>query len=330
MYSYDGQVLPTGVAAMFRIFSTLSQLFSHLFSPLLNSSQLFSTNRKTYCTKQQVTWTQFQKHKLARHLQTSKAQRETSVPLRPLPEGFRAKAVIPPTALQPSLLFPAPWHPFTWRKTKFQVWFLLTSSKPFTSSFQPLLTFFHLFATFSQPLLNLFSPILNLLFLTSSSQPFHSPSLTSSQPRLNLVSTSSQLLLLFPALLCSALLPLLFSYFLLSSPLLSSPLLSSPLFSSLILSSLLLLTLLYSTLLYSTLLYSTLLCAFLCYISTLVYCTHSILLYFMLSWPYFIRNSVFLYEPSFDHTYPSSCRHAALFPINWMTVFFLQAALWIE
>ena len=313
MYSYDGQVLPTGVAAMFRIFSTLSQLFSHLFSPLLNSSQLFSTNRKTYCTKQQVTWTQFQKHKLARHLQTSKAQRETSVPLRPLPEGFRAKAVIPPTALQPSLLFPAPWHPFTWRKTKFQVWFLLTSSKPFTSSFQPLLTFFHLFATFSQPLLNLFSPILNLLFLTSSSQPFHSPSLTSSQPRLNLVSTSS-------TLPCFALLCFAPSALLLFSPLLSSPLLSSPLFSSLILSSLLLLTLLYSTLL----------CAFLCYISTLVYCTHSILLYFMLSWPYFIRNSVFLYEPSFDHTYPSSCRHAALFPINWMTVFFLQAALWIE
>ena len=154
--------------------------------------------------------------------------------------------MIPPTALQPSLLFPAPWHPFTWKKTKFQIWFLLTSSKPFTSSFQPLLTFSHLFATSSQPLLNLFSPILNLLFLTSSSQPFHSPSLTSSQPRLNLVPTSSQLLLLFPALLCFA--P---SALLLFSPLLSSPLLSSPLFSSLILSSLLLLTLLYSTLLFS-------------------------------------------------------------------------------
>ena len=283
-----------------------SQLFlnsfitsSHLFSTLLNESEdiLYqaTSNLDAAVPKAQSSSAPANQHSTA-WTARCKSQRETSVPLRPLPKGFRAKAVIPPTALQPSLLFPAPWHPFAWKKTKFQIWFLLTSSKPFHKLFSTssdlLSPVRNLFSTPSQPFLTYSQPpLLNLLFSTFSLTFSHFFS-TSSQSRLNFFYSS----LLCSALLCSLCSSLIFSSPLLSFPLLSSLLFSDPLFSSLIGS-----TLLYSSLLYSTLLYSVHVHFFATslLLSTVLY---SILLYFMLSWPYFIRNSVFLYEPSFDHT----------------------------
>ena len=162
---------------------------------------------------------------------------------------------MPSTALQPSQLFPTPWHAFNYPKNRQGIRIksdlfsplpkpLLNIVNLFSTSFQPL---FNLFSTSFQPLFNLFStssdlfsslcnlfttpsqPLLkfshlfstSLLFFASCSQPFHSPSLTFSYL------LSLLLNLLCSALLCSSLLnsTLLFATSLLLSTLLYSILL---------------------------------------------------------------------------------------------------------
>jgi hypothetical protein len=50
----------------------------------------------------------------------------------------------------------------------------------------------------------------------------------------------------------------------------------------------------------------------------------------MLSWPYFIRNSVFLYEPSFDHTQVHVGMLRCFQSIGWQFFFFTGSPLnWV-